>query len=210
MLLSFIHKQNIKQDKILNININISGRVNPESGYSYSIFYFEERPLSEIISSKIGYRVTIDNDTRSMTYGEYLAGCVNNEKNIIFVNVSWGLAIGIIIDGKIYSGKSGFSGEFGHIQAFDNEILCHCVVLLHIKAFIPQEMPLYTRTGCGRGPPLSQTWIYYHTAASKASIIFEKPAKTPAFSAVNLTITACRHARTRQNLCRGYRLPKTS
>lgn len=126
IILSFIHKQDIKQDKILNININISGRVNPESGYSYSIFYFEERPLSEIISSKIGYRVTIDNDTRSMTYGEYLAGCVNNEKNIIFVNVSWGLAIGIIIDGKIYSGKSGFSGEFGHIQAFDNEILCHC------------------------------------------------------------------------------------
>ena len=34
--------------------------------------------------------------------------------------------IGIIIDGKIYTGKSGFSGEFGHINVFDNEILCHC------------------------------------------------------------------------------------
>ena len=42
------------------------------------------------------------------------------------MNVSWGLGIGIIIDGKIYSGKSGFSGEFGHISIFDNEILCHC------------------------------------------------------------------------------------
>lgn len=61
-----------------------------------------------------------------MTYGEYLQGCVKGEKNIIFVNASWGLGIGIIIDGKIYTGKSGFSGEFGHINAFDNEILCHC------------------------------------------------------------------------------------
>ena len=43
-----------------------------------------------------------------------------------FVNVSWGLGIGIIIDGKIYKGKSGFSGEFGHISTFDNEIICHC------------------------------------------------------------------------------------
>lgn len=61
-----------------------------------------------------------------MTYGEYMQGCVKGEKDIIFVNVSWGLGIGIIIDGKIYKGKSGFSGEFGHISTFDNEIICHC------------------------------------------------------------------------------------
>ncbi|WP_101690924.1 ROK family transcriptional regulator [Dysgonomonas massiliensis] len=126
IIINFIAKQTIEHNKILNINVNISGRVNPESGYSYSIFYFEESPLSEVLSKKIGYKVSIDNDTRAMTYGEYLAGCVNHEKNIIFVNISWGLAIGIIIDGKIYSGKSGFSGEFGHIPAFDNEIICHC------------------------------------------------------------------------------------
>lgn len=126
IILSFIEKQEVDKDKILNINVNISGRVNPESGYSYSIFYFEERPLSEVISQKLDLKVTIDNDTRAMTYGEYLAGCVESEKNILFVNISWGLAIGIIIDGRIYSGKSGFAGEFGHIHAFENEIMCHC------------------------------------------------------------------------------------
>lgn len=127
LILAFIDKQTVNKDKILNININISGRVNPEAGYSYSIFYFEERPLAEILSEKLnGYKVTIDNDTRAMTYGEYLSGCVNNEKNIIFVNISWGLAIGIIIDGKVYTGKSGFAGEFGHMKIYDNEILCHC------------------------------------------------------------------------------------
>ena len=55
-----------------------------------------------------------------------MKGCVKGEKDIIFVNISWGLGIGIIIDGKIYKGKSGFSGEFGHISTFDNEIICHC------------------------------------------------------------------------------------
>lgn len=61
-----------------------------------------------------------------MTYGEHMQGCVKGEKDIIFVNISWGLGIGIIIDGKVYTGKSGFSGEFGHVNVFDNEILCHC------------------------------------------------------------------------------------
>ena len=123
---AFINKQTVDKEKILNIHVNISGRVNPESGFSYSIFYFEETPLADVLSEKIGYKVTIDNDTRSMTYGEYLNGIVENEKNIIFVNLSWGLAIGIIIDGKIYTGRSGFAGEFGHVKTYDNEFLCHC------------------------------------------------------------------------------------
>ena len=126
LILQFIKKVDIDNDKRLNININVSGRVNPESGYSFSQFNFEERPLAEVLTEKIGFRVTIDNDTRAMTYGEYMKGCVKGEKDIIFVNVSWGLGIGIIIDGKIYTGKSGFSGEFGHTNVFDNEIICHC------------------------------------------------------------------------------------
>lgn len=126
LISNFIKKLSIDKDKILNININVSGRVNPESGYSFSQFNFEERPLTEVIAEKLGYKVTIDNDTRAMTYGEYLKGVVKGEKNILFVNISWGLGVGIVIDGKIYTGKSGFSGEFGHITTFDNEILCHC------------------------------------------------------------------------------------
>lgn len=125
-ILSFVKKVSVDKEKILNINVNVSGRVNPESGFSFSQFNFEERPLADVLSEKLGYKVTIDNDTRAMTYGEYMQGCVKGEKNIIFVNVSWGLGIGIIIDGKVYTGKSGFSGEFGHISTYDNEIICHC------------------------------------------------------------------------------------
>lgn len=125
-IVDFISQANVDKEKILNIGINISGRVNPELGYSFSLFNFEERPLAEIMSEKIGYKVTIDNDTRAMTYGEMVKGIVKGEKNIIFINLSWGLGAGLIIDGDIFTGKSGFSGEFGHFNVFDNEILCHC------------------------------------------------------------------------------------
>ena len=114
------------RENIFNINLNIAGRVNPESGYSYSSFYFSEEPISSILSRKLNRNVGIDNDTRAMTYGEYMKGIVKGEKNVLFINYSWGLGIGIIIDGKPYYGKSGFSGEFGHFPTFDNEIICHC------------------------------------------------------------------------------------
>ena len=123
---SFIAEQGKKSDNILNITINISGRVNSETGYCYSAFYFEERPLSEILSDRLGYMVSVENDTRAMTFGEFMCGIAREERNIIFVNISWGVGIGIIIDGKVYYGESGYSGEFGHVSVFDNEILCHC------------------------------------------------------------------------------------
>lgn len=122
----FIAKNENYAERLLNICVTISGRVNPESGYSFSRFNFSEIPLAEVLSEKIGYPVCIDNDTRAMTYGELMRGCVNGAKDVIFINISWGLGIGIIIDGKIYTGKSGFSGEFGHVNVLDNEILCHC------------------------------------------------------------------------------------
>ena len=124
-ILSFIDQLEIEHDKILNIGINISGRVNPESGYSYSCFNFEERPLAEILSERMNFPVSIDNDSRSMTYGEMMKGVVKGEKNVIFINLSWGLGCGLIFNGELYTGKSGFSGEFGHFSVFDNEKICN-------------------------------------------------------------------------------------
>lgn len=123
---SFIDTLSIKTESIINITLNISGRVNPKSGYSYSRFNFEEQSLADVLTRKIGIRSCIENDTRAMTLGEYTCGNCANEQDVIFVNVGWGLGIGMIIDGKVYSGKSGFAGEFGHMVTCDNEVMCHC------------------------------------------------------------------------------------
>ncbi len=48
------------------------------------------------------------------------------KRTVLFVNLDYGIGLGIMIDGKIYRGKSGFGGEFGHIPLFANEIICHC------------------------------------------------------------------------------------
>lgn len=126
LISNFIGSLIVEKDKILDINVNVSGRVNPESGYSYSWFNFGEDTLAQVMTDRIGIDVYIDNDTRAMTYGEYLKGNISEKKHILFVNLSWGLGLGIIIDGNLYMGKSGFAGEFGHFPAYDNEIMCHC------------------------------------------------------------------------------------
>lgn len=123
---NFVAHLTVPKEKILSVGINISGRVNTETGHSYSIYFFNEKPLSEIFHERLGLLVTIDNDSRAMGYGEFMSGSVKGERNVLFVNVGWGLGLGIILDGKLYYGKSGFSGEIGHMSVFDNEIICHC------------------------------------------------------------------------------------
>jgi len=122
----FIDQLDIAKERILTVGVNIPGRVNPEMGHSFSRFNFDERPLVELMAEKIGCMVYVDNDTRSMTYGEMTKGVVKGEKDVIFVNLSWGIGCGLILNGELYTGKSGFSGELGHFPTFDNELLCHC------------------------------------------------------------------------------------
>lgn len=123
---AYLDKLPVERNEILQIGVNITGRVNSVSGYSYTYFYFNEQPLTQLLEDRIGLPVNLENDSRAMCYGEYMAGAVKGEKNVLFINVNWGLGAGIIVDGKLYYGKSGFSGEFGHISAFDNEIICQC------------------------------------------------------------------------------------
>lgn len=121
----FIKKQKNK-DKIAGIGINLTGRIDSNKGYSYSYFNFEEDPLSEVLEKRFKIAVFIENDSRAKAYGEFSNGVVEKEKNVIFVNIDYGVGTGVMIDGKLYHGKSGFAGELGHIPIFDNDVICQC------------------------------------------------------------------------------------
>lgn len=122
----YIQRSGIARSQIKKACMSIGGRVNPEIGCAYNYFTCTEMPLAEALTERLDLPFCIDNDTRCMTYGEYLKGVCKGLKNIIFVNVSCGIGIGIIFDGKLYLGKSGFSGEIGHMHIYNNDIICHC------------------------------------------------------------------------------------
>ncbi len=122
----FIDRSKIERRKIVGACINLTGRINSREGFSYSFFYFEEKPLSSIIESQIGVKTYLENDSRAMTFGEYSCGVVKSEQEVLMINISWGLGMGIVCKGQLHYGKSGYSGEFGHSPVFDNDIICQC------------------------------------------------------------------------------------
>ena len=122
----FIDGCRIERCKILGMGVCIAGRVNPKTGRSYMYFTSSPESLKDIIEHATGIRVLLENDTRARCYAEYFTGDSRTEKNMLYLHLGRGVAIGIITDGKLFYGKSGFAGEFGHTPFFNNEIICEC------------------------------------------------------------------------------------
>ena len=123
---NFFVEHDLEWNRVLGMGISVAGRVNPKTGYSNLYSFDPERPINKILSEDLDIPVVIENDSRAMTYGEYLSGVVKKEKNVLFVNVSWGLGMGMILDGRLYYGTSGYSGEFGHFPLLNNDQICRC------------------------------------------------------------------------------------
>ncbi len=125
-ILEHLDKVGIDKEKVLAYGFNLSGRVNNETGYCFTYFLGEDTPIAPLLEEELGSPVFVENDSRAMTYGEYICGVANDEKNMLFINVTWGLGMGMITEGKLSYGKSGFSGEIGHFPLLNNDQICHC------------------------------------------------------------------------------------
>lgn len=123
---SFIEQSGVDKNKIWSACFSVAGRVNSVDGTGGKALFNERKPFAQELSERIEMPVFLENDTRAMTWGEYAQGGIKERGNVIYLNYDWGVSIGIIIDGKLFYGESGYSGEFGHSPIFNNNILCYC------------------------------------------------------------------------------------
>ena len=125
LITEFIDHSGVDRGKILGVGVCIAGRVNPDTGCSYKYFTSSDRSLREILEARVGVRVLLENDTRARCFAE-CALTDTPKNNMVYLYLGRGVAIGIVMKGELYYGKSGFAGEFGHTPFFDNEIICPC------------------------------------------------------------------------------------
>jgi len=121
-----LEKAHLDLSLVRSYGVNLTGRVNHTTGYSYSYFLGEEKPIRDVLERGFEGKVSIENDSRGMAYGEYMSGIAGDAGTVLFLNVGWGLGMGMVLDGKLFLGKSGFSGEVGHFPLLDNHRICRC------------------------------------------------------------------------------------
>ena len=125
---NLIEESGINKEKLMGIGVSMPGLVASASGknHTYLLTQQVEESLQEVLEKKFNKPVYIQNDVKSATLAEYRFGLAQNKKNVLVLSMDWGLGLGIIIDGKLRTGASGFAGEFGHIPLVEDGALCHC------------------------------------------------------------------------------------
>jgi predicted NBD/HSP70 family sugar kinase len=78
------------------------------------------------LGARIRRPVTQENAVNLGALGEMTYGAGQGMRDLVFVKVSTGVGAGLIFDGRLYRGASGYAGELGHIQFQPNGLLCRC------------------------------------------------------------------------------------
>lgn len=130
-LISFIKGQivasGISRDLLLGVGIGMPGFMDAEKGINYSFFKTPDGTnLKDHLNKAIGLPVFIDNDSSVIALAEQKFGAGRGEKDVLVVNVGWGIGLGMIINGQLFRGHSGLAGEFSHIPLSQSNKLCSC------------------------------------------------------------------------------------
>jgi predicted NBD/HSP70 family sugar kinase len=123
----FIKKSGIAKNKIVGIGIGMPGFVDVNNGVNHSFLKPKQgQSLVGYIESVIHLPVLIDNDSSLIALAEFRLGTARHKKNVMVINIGWGIGLGMIVNGELFRGANGFAGEFSHIPLFTNNKLCSC------------------------------------------------------------------------------------
>ncbi len=83
-------------------------------------------PLVDYVKKKIDVPVVATNDANAAAMGEMVFGGAKNMKNFIILTLGTGLGSGIVINGEVVYGHTGFAGELGHTIIIPGGRDCGC------------------------------------------------------------------------------------
>ena len=113
------------------VGVGVPGLVDGERGMllhsaGAHIADLHQVPLAERISAKTGVPAFVDNDVNVLALGEWMFGLGRGAAACVVLAVGSAVGAGIILDGRLVRGKSGYAGELGHAPIDFNGPPCPC------------------------------------------------------------------------------------
>lgn len=111
------------------------------------------RELLDLFTERFDAPVSIDNNARLAGLAEAIWGGQTPSANLLYLRLSHGLGGGLVLDGALKTGASGYAGEIGHITVNVDGAECRCGKrgCLETVASIPAVLDECAR----RGAPLA-------------------------------------------------------
>lgn len=121
-------KTELTKSQISGLGVAIPGLVTePDSMIKFALnFRWRNVHFKEILYRKLAIPTYIENSVRCLSLAEQWFGEGKNVDNFIVISLAQGVAISIIINGQLYTGRSGTAGEFGHTIIDPSGPVCRC------------------------------------------------------------------------------------
>ena len=122
-----LKKSGLEKEHLIGIGVGMPGFINKQDGINYS-FFTADGPfnLSEFLSDELDLPVFLDNDSSLIALAELHFGAAKGYSNALVINLGWGTGLGMIINGELYRGSTGYAGEFSHVPLSSSNKLCSC------------------------------------------------------------------------------------
>lgn len=126
---SVLREAEVDRDRVLGAGVGIPGPIDRRSGTVVRGAILPEWVginMREDLAERLGMPVFIDNDANLGALAEVTWGPHGGTGNLIFIKVASGIGAGLIINGSLYYGHVGITGEIGHATIFDQGVICRC------------------------------------------------------------------------------------
>jgi len=82
--------------------------------------------IATLFTERFGFPFAVDNDANLGALADYLWGAGQGSHSMVFVGMNYGFGAGIILEGTLFHGATGVSGEIGHTTVDENGDFCQC------------------------------------------------------------------------------------
>jgi glucokinase len=107
----------------------VPGRVLPQEGlvaFSPNVPALNACPLLPSLKPLVPWPLSLENDANLFALGEHWMGAGQGHEQMLGITLGTGVGGGLILNGTLWQGTAGTSGEVGHITVDPEGEKCHC------------------------------------------------------------------------------------
>jgi predicted NBD/HSP70 family sugar kinase len=118
----------IERSGVIGVGMGISGPVDLSGAVGRTVILPDWQGLNagDELSRRLELPVAVDNDANLGALAEISLGAARGLGDVLYVMLSSGIGSGLILDGRLHRGASGFAGELGHVFVVEKGAVCRC------------------------------------------------------------------------------------